>query len=75
MSSFDPEKHSYILLKITYENREKHCMSKFVPVGSHLGFDLHEEVYIHTDTVEPYDYVCSSDEEFDQLIFLHHLEN
>ena len=75
MSSFDPTKHSYIITKITRENYEKYCTDIYVPVGSHIGFDLDDGIYIYADTVEPYDYVCSSDEEFDRLIFLHYLEN
>lgn len=75
MSSFDPTKHDYIILKITRENYEKYCTDRHVPVGSHLGFDLFDRFYVHADTVEDCDYVCSSDEEFDQLIFLHYLEN
>ena len=75
MSSFDPTKHFYILLKITHENYEKYCTDLHVPVESHLGFDILERAYTYIDTVESYDYVCSSDEEFDSLIFLHYLEN
>lgn len=75
MSSFDPEKHDYILLKITHENYEKYCTDVHVPVEGYFGFDLFENRYLHADTVEHYDYLCSSDEEFDQLIFLHYLEN
>ena len=75
MSSFDPTKHNYLILKITHENYEKYCTGVHVPVENHLGFDLYEGIYVHADTIENYDYVCSSDEEFDQLIFLHHLEN
>ena len=75
MSSFDPTKHDCIILKITHENYEKYCTNKHVDVGSHLGFVRYGGIYVHADTIEDYDYVCSSDEEFDQLIFLHHLEN
>lgn len=75
MSSFDQEKHSYILLKITDENHEKYNLDKLVPIDSYLGFDLFEGDYVHAGTIAEYDYICSSDEEFDQLIFLHHLEN
>ena len=75
MSSFDPTKHDYLILKITHENYEKYCTDMYVPVQSHIGFAFFNESYVHADTVEDYDYVCSSDEEFDQLIFLHHLEN
>ena len=75
MSSFDPAKHDYIILKITHENYEKYCANKHITVGSHLGFDLSDGMYVHADTIEEYDYVCSSDEEFDQLIVLHYLEN
>ena len=75
MSSFDPTKHAYIILKITHENCEKYCTDLHVPVESHIGFDLFEEDYVHAGSIEDYDYVCSSDEEFDQLMFLHHLEN
>lgn len=75
MSSFDPKKYDYIILKITPENYQKYCTDTHVPVDSHIGFDLSEGFYIHADTIEDYDYVCSSDEEFDQLIFLHYLEN
>ena len=75
MSSFDPTKHSYILLKITHENYEKYCTGVHVPVESNLGFDIFERAYVHAGAIEPYDYVCSSDEEFDHLVFLHYLEN
>ena len=75
MSSFDPEKHDYILLKITHENYEKYCTDVHVPVGSNLGFNLFEGRHFHASTVDRYDYICSSDEEFDHLIFLHYLEN
>ena len=75
MSSFDPTKHHFIILKITHENYGKYCTGIHVPVGSHIGFDFYDGAYIHADTIEDYDYVCSSDEEFDQLIFLHYLEN
>ena len=75
MSSFDHTKHDYIILKITHENCEKYCTGLHIPVGSHIGFELLDGIYVYADTVEECDYVCSSDEEFDQLIFLHHLEN
>lgn len=75
MSSFDRTKHDYLILKITNENYEKYCTGMHVPVGSHIGFDLFEGIYFYVDTIEDYDYVCSSDEEFDHLIFLHCLEN
>ena len=75
MSSFDPTKHDYFLLKITHENYEKYCTDVHIPVESHIGFDFFEGGYVYADTVEDYDYVCSSEEEFDQLIFLHYLEN
>ena len=75
MSSFNPTKHDYILLRISDENYEKYCTDVHVPVESHLGFDIFERAYVHADTAESYDYVCSSDEEFDHLIFLHYLEN
>lgn len=75
MSSFDRTKHDYLILKITHENYEKYCTTMHVPVGSYIGFKLRNGVYGHVSTIENYDYVCSSDEEFDQLIFLHHLEN
>lgn len=75
MSSFDPTKHDYIILKITHQNYEKYCTDRHVPVGSYIGFKLRNGVYVHVGIVAKCDYVCSSDEEFDQLIFLHHLEN
>ena len=76
MSSFDPMKHHFIILKITHENYEKYCTEDgHVPVGDHIGLDLSDRIYVHAGTVEDFDYVCSSDEEFDQLIFLHYLEN
>lgn len=75
MSSFDPTKYDYLILKITLENYEKYCTDMHVPVGSHIGFDLFDGIYFYVDTVEDYDYVCSSDEEFDHLIFLRYLEN
>ena len=75
MSSFDPMKHNYIILKITHENYEKYCTDIHIPVGSYIGFKLLSGLYVHAGTVAKCDYVCSSDEEFDQLIFLHHLEN
>ena len=75
MNSFDPEKYDYLLLKITEENYDKYCTDIHVPVGSHIGFGLFDGIYIYADSVEDCDYVCSSDEEFDQLIFLHYLEN
>ena len=75
MSSFDPTKHDFIILKITHENYEKYCTDIHVPVESHIGFGFYRGNYIHVDNIEDYDYVCSSDEEFDQLIFLHYLEN
>lgn len=75
MSSFDPEKHEYIIRKITDENYEKYCTDMHVPVESYLGFGLDEKDYVHVHDVEGYDYICSSDEEFDQLIFLYYLEN
>ena len=75
MSSFDPTKHDYILLWITHENYEKYCTDVHVPVGSNLEFDIFARAYVHADAIESCDYVCSSDEEFDRLIFLHYLEN
>ena len=75
MSSFDPTKHEYILLKITHENCGRYCTDMHVPVESYLGFGLFKGNYLHVTTVQSYDYLCSSDEEFDQLIFLHYLEN
>lgn len=75
MSSFDPTKHDYLLLKITEENREKYLRYMYVPIESHLGFDLNEGIYVHAETIEHFDYVCSSNEEFDLLLFLHYLEN
>lgn len=75
MSSFDRTKHDYLILKITHENYKKYCTDVHVPVGSNLGFNLFEGRRFHASTVEHSDYTCSSDEEFDQLIFLHHLEN
>ena len=75
MSSFDPTKYDYIIRKITHENYEKYCTDMRITVGSHIGLDLFDGIYIQADTVEDCDYVCSSDEEFDQLIFLHYLEN
>ena len=75
MSSFNPTKHNYLLLKITHENYKKYLKYMHVPLGDRLGFDLREEIYVHASAVHQYDYVCSSDEEFDQLIFLHYLEN
>lgn len=75
MSSFDPTKYDYLILKITHENYEKYCTDIHVPVGSHIGFALFDGIYFYVDTVEDYDYVCSSDEEFDQLKFLRYLEN
>ena len=75
MSSFDPTKYDYLILKITLENCEKYCTGIRIPVGSYIGFKLRNGVYVHAGIVAKCDYVCSSDEEFDQLIFLHHLEN
>ena len=75
MSSFNPTKHSHLLLKITHENYEKYCTDIHIPVESNLGFDLFAGIYFYAGTVDYGDYVCSSDEEFDQLIFLHYLEN
>ena len=75
MSSFDPTKHDYLILKITHENYEKYCTGMHIPVGGYIGFKLRNGVYIHVGIVAKCDYVCSSDEEFDQLIFLHYLEN
>ena len=75
MSSFDPTKHDYLILKLIHENCEKYCTGIRIPVESHIGFDLFEEDYVHADSIEDYDYVCSSDEEFDQLIFFYYLEN
>lgn len=75
MSSFNPAKRSYLLLKITHENYEKYCADLHVPVESYLGFNLFEGSQFYASTVEHNDYICSSDEEFDQLIFLYHLEN
>ena len=75
MSSFNPTKHHFLVLKITHENCEKYCPDRCVPVGEHLGFDLDDGIYVHVDTIESFDYMCSSDEEFDQLIFLRYLEN
>lgn len=75
MSSFNPTKHDYLLLKITEENCEKYLRYMYVPVGSHIGFWLFNGNYIHADNVEDCDYVCSSDEEFDQLVFLRYLES
>ena len=46
-----------------------------VPVGGYIGFKLRNGVYIHVGIVAKCDYVCSSDEEFDQLIFFYYLEN
>ena len=75
MSSFDPKKHGYILLKITHENHEKYYTYVHLSTKRYLGFDLFEGLYFHANIIEHNDYVCSSDEEFDQLIFLHYLEN
>ena len=75
MSSFDPTKHDYLILKITHENYEKYCTGMHVPVGGYIGFNLRNGVYIHAGIVAKCDYVCSSDEEFDQLIFFYYLEN
>ena len=75
MSSFDPTKHDYIILKITHQNYEKYRTDRRVPVGCYIGFKLRNGVYVHVGIVAKCDCVCSSDEEFDQLIFLHHLEN
>lgn len=74
MSSFNPTKYGYALLKITRENYEKYCTDIHIPVDSYLGFDLSEGIYLYADTAESYDYICSSDEEFDRLVFLHYLE-
>ena len=75
MNSFDPTKHDYIIRKITHENYEKYCTGMHVPVGGYIGFNLRNGVYIHAGIVAKCDYVCSSDEEFDQLIFFYYLEN
>lgn len=32
MSSFDPTKHDYLILKNTHENYEKYCTDVHVPV-------------------------------------------
>ncbi len=75
MSSFDPTKHHFIVLKITHENYEKYCIGMHIPVESHIGFDFYYRDYFHVVPAHESDYVCSSDEEFDHLIFLHYLEN
>ena len=75
MSSFDSTKHFFVILKITHENYEKYCTGIRVPVGSHIGFGFFDGIYVHVGTIENYDYVCSSDEEFDQLIFLYYSGN